>query len=154
MRAGGKNKQDPINKHCIIYTIVGDTRKKVCPFYQGCRVSTWQTSRKRGTGCRLWTTQRPSETMTHSSSSAVGDCRPKHRTEDVSTTCVLSSRHMDNSSIKLTRCVLLGVSHMPPAILSVFSYSWSSEKERVRLRVRLVQLCDNKIPFGNSYFAV
>ena len=32
-------------------------------------------------------------------------------------------------------CVLLDVSHMPPPILSVFSYSWSSEKKRVRLRV-------------------
>ena len=27
-----KNKQDPRNRHCIIYTIVGDARKKVCPF--------------------------------------------------------------------------------------------------------------------------
>ena len=33
-------------------------------------------------------------------------------------------------------CVLLDVSHMPPAILSVFSYSGSSELKRVRLRVR------------------
>ena len=50
--------------------------------------------------------------------------------------CYLS-RRMDNSSIKLTKvCVLLDVSHVPPVILSVFSYSWSSEKKRVRLQVR------------------
>ena len=42
-------------------------------------------------------------------------------------------------------CVLLDVSHMPPAILSVFSYSWSSEKKRVRLRVRPCYLLQSRL---------
>ena len=42
-------------------------------------------------------------------------------------------------------CVFLDVSHMPPAILSVFSYSWSSEKKRVRLRVRPYFLLQSRL---------
>ena len=66
-------------------------------------------------------------------------CRTKDQTEDVSKTR-LSSRRMDNSVLNQAHnglCALgLDVSHMPPSILSVFSYSWPSEKKRVRRRVR------------------
>ena len=83
-----------------------ESLRRLVLFY---RVSSWQTSRhfERRTGCRLWTTRTSSKTFTHShsSSSVVGDCRTKHWIEDVSKTCVLSSRRMDESSVKFTKVV-------------------------------------------------
>ena len=140
--AGGRkktNKTPEINT--INYTIVGDARKKVCPFQQGCRVSTWQTSRKRQTGCRLWTNRRSSETFTHSSSNETpnrGRVKSACAIEQAHEQLFINQAHKGGVLFNQAHkgCVLLDVSPMPRAILSVFSNSSSSEKKRVRLRVR------------------
>ena len=54
----------------------------------------------------------------------------------VNNVCAIQQAHGQFLNQAHNGCVLLDVSHMPPAILSVFSHSWSSEKKRVRLRVR------------------
>ena len=94
----------------------------------------------------LWTTRRSSETFTHSSSSVVGDCQTGNtgqKTCQKHVCCLAGAGQFLNQAHK--RCVLLDVSHVPPAIPSVFSYSWSSEKKRVRLRVRPCYLLQSRL---------
>ena len=133
MRAGGKNKQYPRNKYCIILQhgqwchkqperkafisrgSLSETffwKERFVFFWQGCLVSTRQRSRERRTGYGLQTTRRPSETLTHSSSSAVEDCRTKHQTEDVSKAHVLSGKWIFLEQTHKGR-ELFDVRHMP-----------------------------------------
>ena len=79
---------------------------RVCPLRQGCCLSVWKTSCKRRTGHSPWATRGPSETFAPlllQFSNAVEGCRTKHRTEDLSKTCMLSGKRMDNSLSELTK---------------------------------------------------
>ena len=54
----------------------------------------------------------------------------------VKNVCAIQQAHGQFLNQTHKGCVLLDVSHMPPAILSVSSYSWTLKQKRVRLRVR------------------
>ena len=100
--------------------------------------------------------------FTQSSFSVVRDCRTKHRTEvDVSKTRALSGRHMDNSSIKLTKAVCFWTSVICQSYVSQSYVShiagelyWACfhtvdhpgfEKKRIRLRVRPCYLLQSRL---------
>ena len=63
----------------------------------------------------------------------------------VKNACAILQAHGQFLDQAYKGCVLLGVSHMPPAMLSVFSYRWSSEKKRVRLRVGPCYLLQSRL---------
>ena len=70
---------------------------------------------------------------------------PDRRRHSAKNACAIKQAHGQFLNEAHKGCVLLDVEHVPPAILIVFSYSWSSEKKRVRRRVRPCYLLQSQL---------
>ena len=97
--------------------MVGDARKvnkKTFVLYGRVAASLRDTCPVNAEMCAVHGLLRGQVKPLHTPSSVVGDCRTKHRAEDVSKTRVQSGKRMGNSSIKLTKVVCswtLGICH-------------------------------------------